>query len=68
MNNMTRNEQLEFECLIDDLIYKYMDKDYNSTNVSKQLEMLSSEIHEYVENAFQDYCYDNAIEEYNPQY
>lgn len=65
---MTRNEQLQFECLIDDLIYKCMDKDDNSKSVSEQLEILSNEMHEYVENALRDYCYDNDIEEYNSQY
>ena len=65
---MTRNEQLEFECLIDDLIYKNMDKEDVSMRVSEQLEKLSTEIHEYVENAFMDYCYDNQIEDYIPTY
>lgn len=65
---MTRDEQLQFECLIDDLIYKCMDKDDNSKSVSEQLEILSDEMHEYVKNAFRDYCYDNSINEYCPQY
>ena len=65
---MTRDEQLQFECLIDDLIYKCIDTDDNSKSVSEQLETLSDEIHEYVENAFWDYCYDNNIKEYRSQY
>lgn len=65
---MLRTEQLQFECLIDDLIYKYINTDDNATSVNKQLEILSTELHEYVENAFLDYCYDNGIEDYNAQY
>ena len=58
---MTRNEQLNFELLVGEII-----EDLNTKDADK-LERLSEELHEAVESAFYDFCMDNDIEEYSPQ-
>ena len=57
---MTRNEQLEFEIYVMDLAEKCKTKE--------DYERLAGELHESVENAIQDSCMDNGIDDYDPCY
>ena len=57
---MTRNEQLEFEIYVMDLAEKCKTKE--------DYERLAGELHESVENAIQDLCMDNGIDDYDPCY
>jgi hypothetical protein len=57
---MTRNEQLSFEIYVMDLAERCKTKnDY---------ERLANELHQSIENALEDMCMDNGIEDYEPSY
>ena len=58
--SMTRNEQLNFEIYIMDLAENCKTKvDYDRD---------ARDLHESVENAIQDSCMDNGIDDYDPCY
>lgn len=52
----------DFELSVYDLIV------INKCDTSAELEKLAITLHESVENAIQDYCYDEKIEDYEPSY
>lgn len=52
----------DFELSVYDLI------DINKCDTGAKLEKLAGALHEAVENAIQDYCYDTKIEDYEPSY
>ena len=59
---MSRNELLNFQIIVDDIIYGLNTKD------ADKLERLSIELHEAVENSFYDYCMENEIEDYDAMF
>lgn len=52
----------DFELSVFDLI------DINKCDTGTKLEKLAVALHEAVENAILDYCYDENIEDYEPSY
>ena len=58
--SMTRNEQLNFEIYVMDLA--------ENCKTKEDYERLAEELHESVENAIQDLCMDNGIDDYDPCY
>ena len=57
---MTRNEQMRFELAVMDLA--------ESCKTAEDYERLAEQLHESIENAIQDMCMDNGIEDYEPSY
>lgn len=57
---MTRTEQLSFEIYVMDLA--------EHCKTKEDYETLSNELHMSIENAIEDMCMDNGIEDYEPSY
>lgn len=59
---MTRNDWLSFEIYVMDLC------ESEGCKTAKDYERMSERLHESIENAIQDMCMDNGIENYEPCY
>lgn len=59
---MTNARRLDFEILVMDLC------DEEQCKTAKDYERLAETLHESIENAIQDMCMDNGIENYDPLY
>lgn len=59
---MKRNDWLSFEIYVMDLC------ESKGCKTAEDYERMSEQLHESVENAIQDMCMDNGIENYEPCY
>ena len=59
---MNRNQWLEFELYVMDLAIE------EKCETAKDYEDLAQDLHEHVEIAIQDLCWDNDIDDYDPSY
>ncbi len=59
---MTRNQQMNFELYVMDLAVE------EKCETAEDYESLAQDLHELVENAIQDMCMDNDIDDYSPSF
>lgn len=59
---MTREDIVHFELYVMELVEK------EKCAAARDYERIAEELHESVENAIQDMCYDDGIDDYSPSY
>ena len=59
---MTRNQQMKFELYVMDLAVG------EKCETAEDYESLAKDLHELVENAIQEMCMDNDIDDYSPSF
>lgn len=59
---MTRNQTMEFE------LYVMYLAESDGCKMASDFEKLAKDLHESVENAIQDMCFDLGVDDYSPEY